>query len=45
MNLGCGLVAVLLAFILGAGALFVAMPSPDLTDVQAGAIVEAAPSP
>jgi hypothetical protein len=45
MNLGCGVVAVLLAFILGAGALFVAVPAPDLSDVQAGPVVEASPVP
>jgi hypothetical protein len=45
MNLGCGVVAVLIAVILGAGALFVATPAEDSTGATAGAAIEASPRP
>lgn len=45
MNVGCGVIAVLLAFVIGAGALFVAMPAGEQGDVQAGPAVEASAIP
>lgn len=45
MNIGCGLLALLLAFIVGAGAFFVAMPAGDLASGSAGPIVEVSAPP
>jgi hypothetical protein len=45
MNLGCGVIAVLLAFVIGAGALFVATPADDATDPQKGPVAEASSLP
>jgi hypothetical protein len=45
MNLGCGVVALLIAVILGAGAIFVATPGEDSTGAAAGPAIEASPRP
>ena len=44
MNVGCGLVALLLALVLGLG-VFVAVPGEVSVDAAAGPVLEVSPSP